>query len=90
MSNVVPLRRYRDGGLPEAYQIAHMDKPCPNCGAGAGDYCNHGGYTRIIPCVARMHNNNGNGHDHVDEAPLPKPQPLRQVHDFSEPRRQQQ
>lgn len=87
MTNVISLGR-RTRPLPIAYQLARMNEGCPNCCALPGDYCQTpGGYTRKIPCIARLRNNND--HAPVDEPPV-KPQPLQAVHDFSEPRRREE
>lgn len=82
------VRTIRPRTLPAAYALAEMDMRCPNCGAEADDYCRApDGYTRKIPCIARLHNNN----DHVaDDEPPVKPQPLQAVHDFSEPRHREE
>jgi hypothetical protein len=83
MSNVVPIRSRRYTPSPgDAYQYARMDEPCPNCAAPPREECRRDdGQIRFFPCVARLHNNNN---------PTPEPPRLQAVHDFSEPRHQQQ
>jgi len=83
-NNVIPLRRptaLPTDALADAYQYARMNEPCPNCDALPDAYCQRAGHTRLIPCVARLRNNNSN--------PTIDPPSLQAV-DFSEPRRQEQ
>lgn len=90
MSNLIPLRRRTRPQLSALHtNYAHMNKQCPNCYAPAGDDCRRAdGNARFLPCVARLRNNNPPP-GHIDETPLP-PKHLAEVHDFSEPRHQEQ
>jgi hypothetical protein len=86
MTNVISLVHHRMRPLPIAYQEARMNEQCPNCQAPPGDWCRHpDGYTRRIPCVARLHNNDHRAaQEHIMQPTL------RVVSDFSEPLRREE
>lgn len=46
---------YNDHPIPEAYADSDLNRPCPNCRAGAGDWCRRdNGHPKRTPCLKRF------------------------------------